>query len=861
MRFVALFVVAAACSETTIDRGVCGNGVVEPGEDCDATDPRCSSCGITCTTTEDCLAYDASGGTEGFVCGPDFFCHAPSGVFELDGEVVTPLNSYRVTDVNADGVGDILSQSQTAVSVVFGDDTSGAGVLQTSSILTPAALGPATYGDLDADGKLDVLMPTADGIVAYTSPFGLPSPFPFPSLVSADMGKPLFTSPLDDGRLGIIGTLPGTDQLAYLVLDVESQGMPGQVAEAFPLCNATVAEFSNEDVTAFEVSPNHQIIAVRLRQPARLCVLSVDLVSVAPLRYEIRPVALTPTSAPASRPVLTDLRNSGCPSLVVAQGPVIVEYPPIVDAPCRLQSASRELLDLPANALPIGQAPIEPPIGPLNRLGIALTTGVYGFDPVSQQLVEVYRSQRTLQQIRAADIDGDGDTDLIASAERAVALEILYRIPPFPGYQPFLFDTESPVLDFQLGDFDGNDNIDIAYVESRTFDERLLIAFGTSDQVLPGALVGTFGHVLSLIVAQIPDSTDTFNRISDLAVLFESERGAEQSSLTLLHGSPQRAMLAFFDPREPPPDANSKFRGVVTGRFGGATGNDVIAVESTLTAVGIDPGTVVNLWLSVAAMGGELQSNQLPNVSSDMSECLPIDNDTFCVNGAHYVAWPVSETTDLVLGIDRKREIIAFEPATFVPGADAAVSRFANRMVGPTDTVVRNAQVIRLEDGSPRLLIGLGPNQDAANPRLTGAVNLCTFDRTTGPRCEDVGAVVSAFESTDVTCMDAGYTRVAAASRFAPPDSTAADLVVLCRREGGGDTLYRVAADLSRVEPMFDLGGADAIQVGDVSGDGIDDLIVVDRSFAVPVMRVYRQCNSRDVECGTISVLPGAEGP
>ena len=107
-----------ACSDLDpIDRGVCGNGVVEPGEDCDSGDPACEACGLRCETTDACVA----GLGTGFVCGVDRFCHAPAGTFRTGGEVELPVASYRITDIDRDGVGDVLAQSPTTITVRYGD--------------------------------------------------------------------------------------------------------------------------------------------------------------------------------------------------------------------------------------------------------------------------------------------------------------------------------------------------------------------------------------------------------------------------------------------------------------------------------------------------------------------------------------------------------------------------------------------------------------------------------------------------------------------------------------------------------------------------------------------------------------------
>ena len=55
-----------------IDRGVCGNGLLESGEDCDSSDATCVRCAVTCSTSRDCPSTD-------YTCGVDGLCHAPGG--------------------------------------------------------------------------------------------------------------------------------------------------------------------------------------------------------------------------------------------------------------------------------------------------------------------------------------------------------------------------------------------------------------------------------------------------------------------------------------------------------------------------------------------------------------------------------------------------------------------------------------------------------------------------------------------------------------------------------------------------------------------------------------------------------------
>jgi hypothetical protein len=848
-RAAIIAVIAFGCGDTVVDRDVCGNGLIEPGEDCDSTDPRCSECGIVCTETADCLAYDETGGTAGFVCGPDSFCHAPAGSFERAGEAAMPVTSYRITDVNADGFGDVLGQSQSAVTVLFGD--ADAGLFTSADIQTPFPQGRATYADLDGDGSLDVVAPTADGIVAYTTPFGVPSPYPFPSFVGEAMGKPLFVEPIADSptanHLGIIGTIPETNGLlAYLALDV--QGRPPTSLGQAVLCGGSESEFSADDVDVFSLGPGRQLVAVTLRpagQAPRLCLLTIEPDGDV---YKIAPIAFTPTAVPTARAVLANLRGQACPSLLLEQGGLVEYAPASATPPCSFASTPQALAGAPQGAAPVGSAPLVPAIAGLGGVAIALTTGIYGFAP-GVGLVELYRSDRALGAIRFADLERDGDLDIIASGQRIDDIDLIERRGNSYAFA-FRFQTDALIVTFVLGDYDGNEFPDVAYVERGVNEERLVIAYGTSDQLSPGVTVGTFAKVLSVIPSNIPDSIDKTNVISDLAVLFDVGIG---SQLSLLHGSPQRTMLAYFDPRQQPASPDSMFRGVAVGNFGGdGFGNDLLAVE--------DIGVTTNLYMSRGAMSGELEMGTLPSTSSSIGNCDGAGDpllEPFCIVNAHYTRWPVDAQHDLAVGVDVKNELLIFDPLQLQPNSEPPLMRFADKLIAPANTVVQSLQPITFSDGSRRLLVSFGPSADAAVPRLVSAVNICTIDDAQPvPACTDLGETVSAAVGEPTICVDAGIARVAPASRFHPPDSDGEDLVVLCRRPVIGDTLFRVSLDGTTVVPLLELGGADAMQIGDVTGDGIADVVVIDRNFAVPVMRVFRQCTSRDVGCGG---LLGAE--
>src|SRR5256885_8502240 len=151
--FLAL--AGAACTDfATIDRGVCGNGLLEAGEDCDSSAANCVRCAVTCSTAADCPTTD-------YACGVDGLCHAPGGGLAAPHSAGTfEADELGVTDVDHDGIGDAIGLSRTSVVIRHGEATGQLGTLD--SIVTPTQPGPAALGDLDNDGSPDLTLTTAD---------------------------------------------------------------------------------------------------------------------------------------------------------------------------------------------------------------------------------------------------------------------------------------------------------------------------------------------------------------------------------------------------------------------------------------------------------------------------------------------------------------------------------------------------------------------------------------------------------------------------------------------------------------------------------------------------------------------------
>lgn len=193
---LALAILAAplGCANLTVyeDEG-CGNLVINLDEDCDTETPyvdgTCAApgethaCFFTCTYGAEepgCPSQDF------WMCGPDNRCRRPSGDFDLQlGAATSFVENFAIGDVDGDSVPDLIGSDGIDVSVLYGN---GDGVFSdgfTKQI--PPPTGALTFGRLDGDALLDMLVPisfgffTLKGTDARTlepynyAPFGIPS--------------------------------------------------------------------------------------------------------------------------------------------------------------------------------------------------------------------------------------------------------------------------------------------------------------------------------------------------------------------------------------------------------------------------------------------------------------------------------------------------------------------------------------------------------------------------------------------------------------------------------------------------------------------------------------------------------------
>jgi hypothetical protein len=155
-------------------------------------------------------------------------------------------------------------------------------------------------------------------------------------------------------------------------------------------------------------------------------------------------------------------------------------------------------------------------------------------------------------------------------------------------------------------------------------------------------------------------------------------------------------------------------------------------------------------------------------------------------------------------------------------------------------------------DGDRELIASFGGPSSS-----TSAILVCDVDAMGVPSgCRDLLSDIVALEPATLGCFDAVPGRFA--FRSVTSVATAAeDLIVLCR--DSGTTLYRVSngADGVHVDVFARLRGSlSSLEVGDVTGDRIPDILGIEGEAGARSLVVFPQCTNRDTACVGAEVAP-----
>ncbi len=747
---------------------------------------------------------------------------------------------------------------------------------------------------------LDVTMTTFDGIVSYSSTYGELAPVAIHQPLTDEDGSSLDVRKLFHIAATVFGAfIVDPNGVVYLfTIDFSNPRDASPLISATAPCGPRIGSISDAtfvpvSVDVFQVNPEgssklETVIAFVSGAPTarKLCVLSLhrDIYSGidAPAEVDFKDItpagAVSPTTAPLLADLDTDvgLGADACPGLLDRDGGATgLAYwdGALVNERCVMTSgAAGTALPPVVDAAPgveiVGRLPLQPPIFGVASDALVLSDGVYVYVP-SGTLLEpnrryqsVYRSTRPLTLAAYGDLNGDNYIDAVVAAGGEDDLDLLIRAQNAPGYQLLRLDTASEATTLTIDDFDGNGIKDIAFSERQEDHQRMMIAYGTPDRPLDPVSVGVFSDVREVVRVQFTDSIDQLGVAADLLVL-QPVPGSSQTRMSFLHGSPQRTMLTYFDPRNDTSKGETLFRGSVIGNFSdagmSAGRTDVLAIAPMLANTGSGPS--VRAWLVPGTPDG-LDGTPNNGVGvTGLADCTRGDTGGLCLDQAQYQAFPTNADHDVVIAIDHDLRALHVDPWTQSPPVTPTELTALTSAI-PSDVTPRALYPADVDgDGALELIAAFSP----AAPGASGALLVCTMAGGIPDACEDVvPAIIAASAGAVRQCFDAAPARISAAGPTSG-DATATDLVAACRGDDGTG-LYRVHRDAAAGGAVVDrlaLSGGQVVQIraGDVTGDGLDDLVLVEGEPGAQSLLVYPQCGSRDLGCVASAVSASEESP
>ncbi len=853
----------AGCSNLRdISPDVCGNLALDVAEDCDGSSPfaETTACGAPGTANACFLICDSESEAvcpDGWGCGVDGRCRRPAGTF-VQGPSSPwrfPVDSFGVGDVDGDGFADLIGNDTTTITVRYGDATGS--FASELDVFTREPTGPLAFADINADGRLDVLVPIESGLSTLlgTADRDL-DPVAYPQFGVGGVDVRIVPVPSDElvNVASPLMLLDGTDDTMRFDDDTKVP-LPAGFAVTQLAGRVPVALLDSDtpvvgDGSGSIVQGGRHSFALAFRGDTSVWIYS-SIGDQNPMTAgpDLQPLLTHNIDLPPGTIVgpggvhFADVNGDGAIDLVVnAARP---SQPDGIAVAFDTGTGAGETLEAVAQPFNV-QVPMGGPTAPFpyamadlsgdDQADFITAKGIFVTSAGSLVLqggavLHVVNSATTGPWTTGAtgDFNGDGFMDAASASDEVDAL-FVYIGSGTGIFNRFIVATDLPPTSLRSGDYDGDLIADIAFVESdpdTPNEDRVSVSFGSSTgSTSPPVFMGEFGSVESIEPALVP-TTAGIDLVFDLLVVsaFEDSSGeVESRSFAILEGSSTRRMVSPVLLLSN--DATVVPVSVVAGSFSeaGAVG-DVIVVarnepadedevrpDTLYLLKGIGTGQYDPLARSVVALEG--------NSAFDASCALWVSGDLDCKSDG-----PISTGTD---------EIIAFDNAVGCRsqgGGSYSSPSIAIAEATPGGIVPISVEVIPSEEGDFRVVSDV----DLFDADMDGDLDMVVlfrgqFSLNQGSinEPEGDGIVVYWHENGEIANWSALDGADVGVRSVAPilfdGDDGVPELVVL-----GRDAIYLSHLDpdtrvFSALVPIRDSIGYERFEAGDLNGDGLTDI-------------------------------------
>ncbi|HUJ62569.1 MAG TPA: VCBS repeat-containing protein, partial [Kofleriaceae bacterium] len=758
LRHACPLLVLVACTDAaTIQPGTCGNYVLEPGEDCDQPGSACTSaCRIACDPTmrgSACAsptAIDGSCCPGGFTCGVDRTCHAPSGKLST-ADIAAPfdVSEFRVADVDGDQIDDLLGVSSSAVTLLYGaTDTP---LAQGASAIAPFATGAPTLGDLDGDGRPDVVIPSTGGIAAYQTTTGTIEPVAFPT-AAVPYVEHLRLAALDPTSLVQLDLITQNGSGGNLELSLD--GNP-----PVPLCGTASGSAALHGRALHPYKDGTAVrVPVMLASGAGIavCVQNAAVAS----DYILLATSFSGDEADSDGEVFAaTVTGASCPDLFV---PFIAKtdgteqtllLPGTGSAGSCTFGTDPEGSDLPTSVfhmsgISLASAHVYIPTA---TPSVITSAGIFtvATNPLTHKRTAtlVTPPTRSWRFALVADLDGNGADDIVTlgtAQDVEVLIQLIASPTGVPQWNDFRIPTAEAAELATTGDFDGDGVVDVAIATADPADPRaaeLGVAWGGSEGYATLQPVGRFGEFDQVVTQDLVDTSvpPGFDHSEDLVVAHGGDDPTDPSDpaeLVDVFGAADRDLGAPFDFESTFGNGSNQTRGagaaVLIGKFGagGALGALALFQSSPTGKIQTSQNNAALIDLTYQPYDSFTFDSAR---ETDFQTCKTVGNpNTFCALDARYVTVSLGGG-DLALGFRSdalptgETSCIAYYQAA--AGAPSFGYLPCSDDVKAAQSNVSFARVI--ENGTPDVAVVLGHGSNQAKASFAAQVFGVTMAGTT----------------------------------------------------------------------------------------------------------------------------------